>query len=274
MSKFRKTNIITKLLEDNLINSEIKSAEQRFYYYKRTLSPSMDLVCARQAYERIINSGPKTLPINKKDFSYGNARAKRIGNLIHEDLQKYFQDLGIRRLNETTLEDSDLRIKARIDSLVEINGVFYLVEIKSAKNYPLHIMESDGAPNIEHVKQIQTYFMLLEVNKDKPEIAEVLQGRTVTKGIILYENKDNHKLIEFSVDRDESIINEIRKYATFVWKHVEDRKEPKFKFEPDSYECSYCPFYEKCHGMKKPPKEEFQNKNIWGAAHSREVPKF
>lgn len=106
-------------------------------------------------------------------------------------------------------------------------------------------------------------------------MASILQGRVVNKGLIIYESKNDHEIIEFLVNKDQTIINEMLRYSDFVWRHVAARKEPKTPFEPDSYECSYCPYYERCHGKPKP--EKFIDKGIWGAANAKELsgePKF
>ena len=126
------------------------------------MSPSQDYLCPRKSFFNLTLVGQKSLPIKVGNFSYENARAKVLGNVIHDNIQTYFEEIGIRRLNELTLEDKENRIRARIDSLVEINNELYLIELKSAKSYAIHLMQEDASPNMEHIKQLQLYFHLLE----------------------------------------------------------------------------------------------------------------
>jgi CRISPR/Cas system-associated exonuclease Cas4 (RecB family) len=271
MAKINKSHILTHRIEKYLIDKAIKEAERRFNYSKTTLSPSTDFACQKRAYLSIKHSGPKALPINEKDFSYTNEIAKDAGNAYHLLIQKYFSEMNIVRLNETTFEDEKLKIKSRIDNLIEIDNQLYLVEIKSVKSYAIHMMESEGAINGEHLKQVNCYFHLLDLNKDREDISKILNGRTVTKCILLYINKNDQKLSEYVVDKDNDLIDEIIRYSKFVWKSVEDNEEPKTPFSPEDYECTYCPFYLYCHGKPKPEKliSRSEDKDVWGSVYSK-----
>lgn len=275
MAEFKNTKICTKILKEKVEKAALSQAQGRAFWLKRTLSPSMDFMCMTKAYFNLKYSGQNHIPVHPKDITYENERAKEIGNNFHEYIQKQFEEAGVLRLNETTLEDTDRKIKARLDCVIEYNGELYLVELKSAKSYSMHIMDSEGAPDIEHQKQIQLYFHLLEMNREKPEIAAVLNGRTITKGIILYESKNDHKIMEFLVNKNPDAISELLRYSDRLWKYFSEDKEPRYKFEPDSPECMYkcsTAFYEKCHGKPK-PESKFEEKNIWGSANAKETNK-
>jgi hypothetical protein len=276
---FQQINICSKILKDHVVKKALNEAEAKAFYQKKNPSPSMDFMCARKAYYNLAYSGGSHLPIDPKDVTYENERAKVIGNNFHEYIQKQFEDAGVLLLNETTFADTDNKIRARLDCVIEANNEPILVELKSAKSYSMHLFNSDGSPDMEHIKQIQLYFHLLDLNKDEPEIASALKGRTVNRGIILYESKNDHKIMEFMVNRDEALIRELLRYSKYVWKCFDKKEVPKQKFEPDSSECMYkcsTAFYNMCHGKPKPVKDPGEV-NVWGAANVKETnkdPKF
>jgi len=268
------TSICSKILKREVLTKAINEAEGRAFYSKKTLSPSMDFMCARKTFFNLVYSGGNHMQVDPADITYENERAKVVGNNFHEYIQSTFEKAGVLRLNEIMLSDENLKIKGKLDSLIDVSGELFLIELKSAKGYSMHLMGQDGSPDIEHIKQIQLYFHLLEVNKDLPEVAAVLQGRPVNRGIILYESKNDHKLMEFLVSRDDELIGALLGYNEFVWKSFEQKHAPKFKFEPDAPECLYkCSkvYYEICHGKPKPIKEPLVN--VWGASNVKETNK-
>ena len=276
MSGFKKVDTISKLLEKTLIDKEVKDAERRTGYFKQYLSPSTDLICARKAYFNIKYSGSRSLPIKREDFSYANSRAKTLGTTIHEQLQSLFQESKILLLNETPLKDENLKFSARLDSVVEIDGELILVEIKSAKSYSIQLMSEEGAPDLAHLLQIQAYFHLLELHKDREDIKKFFNGRKITKGILYYECKNDQKPTEYEVERNEVLIDGIKKHAQSVWKHINEGKIPKLVFLPDDPECLYkCQYYELCH--QKPKPEKFIEKGVFGDKDAKRLnnePKF
>jgi hypothetical protein len=141
-------------------------------------------------------------------------------------------------------------------------------------------MNDECSPDIEHQKQIQIYFHLLDHMKNDPSIFTHLQGRPVTKGLLLYENKNDHKLMEFVVNKNPTLIKESLDFARIVWNKIQQDKEPKQKFDPESPECLYkcnTKYYQMCHGKPNPKKEPIQDGDVWGfnsAKMSDKDPKF
>lgn len=275
---FQRVNIISDVIGEYLINIAKINARGKNSYKKKYLYPSMDFLCPTKAYFNFKYSGGNYLELQvDEDYSYEGERAKENGNKVHECLQEHFKGAKILKLNELTLVDEDKKIKARLDSVVEIKNQLYLVEIKSSKNYSIKLMVDQEAPDIEHQKQIQLYFHLIEKNKHLPEIQEVLQGRPLNKGILYYENKDNQKPTEFLVVKNNIIIEELLNYTDIVWDHINRKQKPEFKYDSESPECLYkcsSQFYKICHGkdrITKKDKEIIEDKGIWGIADARNL---
>jgi hypothetical protein len=271
---------ITEVIKNQVLKAAINEAEARKLYKKRNLSPSVDFMCMRKSYYDFEFSGNNSTEIDIRDFKYESIRATTVGNNFHSFMEKVCKDAGILRLSETDLIDEEYHIKARLDMVVEIENTLFLVELKSAQEYSLKMMTDENSPDIEHQKQAQLYFHLLEVNKDKPEIKEVLKGRKIRRGIILYENKNKHKLVSFTINKNQKIIDYLLNYAKDLMISVTLGKEPEIDLQPDSFECKYkcrARYYEKCHGISNPTKEEIKDENIWGFNNVKEIsanPKF
>jgi hypothetical protein len=270
---FKASTLASGILKDHVVKKALREQTSYSNYQKKNLSPSGDFMCARKTFYNFKYSGGSHLAVDPRDTTYEGTRALFVGNAFHDYVQKQFAEAGCLLLNETTLIDEEHHIKARLDMVIEINKIPYLVELKSAKSYSIKLMKDDATPDIEHQKQTQLYFHLLEVNKDEPEIKAALQGRKVTKGIILYESKNDHTILEFAVDKNQEIINECLAYARYVWKRIQASKEPKVPFLPDSSECLYkckAEYYEMCHGVPNPKKEPpapqkaLKDGTVWG----------
>lgn len=272
--KVAKKNILTEILRQHVENYGLNKASQYSNWVKKTLSPSVDFMCMRKAFFNLKYTGNLSIPANKKDITYEGERAKENGNDFHDRIQAKFKEMDILLLNEYTMEDPEHRIKARIDSLVEIDGEVYLVELKSSKDYSLTLLMDEGGPAEDHQKQIQLYFYLFDVCKSDPRIIEALNGRILNKCIVFYENKNDHTPLEFLVFKDNEIIENTLKYANKLWEHHWSNITPEVPFNEDSPECKYkcsSSYYNQCWKKKKPDKQK--NSGIWGYADAMKLAK-
>lgn len=276
--RYKKIDYLSKILKNHVIEKSSDISQKRSAWTKKTLSPSVDFMCSRKTFFNLKYTGVHSFPPDKKDITYENERAKENGNSFHEVTQKRFEEMGIVLLNEYTLEDPDRKIKARIDSLVEIQGEIFLVELKSSKDYSLKMLVDQGAPSEDHQKQLQLYFHLFDVCKDDPKIKEALRGRILNKGLLFYENKNDHSIVEFLVHKDKEIIEKLLSFADNVWISHEKDTAPPVPFQPDSPECLYkcsSAYYNKCHNKLKPDK--INDTGVWGFADAKKLnndPKF
>lgn len=285
---FQQVEILGPLLKEKVIDYAKINASSYAGRKKENLSPSIDYMCMTKAYFNFKFSGNGYLePAKDDEFSYENERAKVVGNQFHEYIQDVLAKIGIVKLCEKTLIDAKNKIKARLDLLVEIKNTLYLVELKSCKSYAMKKMKDNNSPDEEHIKQTQLYFHLLNEMKDDPDIKAILKGRTVTKSIIFYEEKDSHKITEFIVPKNQKMINDLLKYSQILIKHVMEGKEPEFKLAPSSPECMYkCKpeYYKLCHGIDRDKVGKNQNIEIpkeasgmWGitdAKNTKQIEKF
>lgn len=276
----RKADILGSRLKEYVVAKSIKDSKsyQAKGYKKKNLSPSSDFMCLFKTFYNFKYSGGQFLDVDPRDFKYESLRAMENGNSFHDTMQAKFQEMGILRAAEMTLEDPDHHIRARLDAIVEIQGVLYMVELKSAQDYSVKLMNEASQPDTEHHKQLQLYFHLYNRNKDNPEVKQFLNGRSIEHGIIFYENKNKHTPLEFYAPIDRETIDALLEWTKVVWKLVQKGKEPpsEFKMEPKSSECMYkckARYYEMCHGVPLPPKEEPINEEVWGSAEVAKITK-
>jgi hypothetical protein len=277
---FNQVDVLGKVLKAQVIKIAKINAASWAGREKKNLSPSTDFMCMTKTFFNFKFSGSAYMEPADDEFSYENERAKEIGNNFHNFIESVLKKTDVLRLSETTMEDEEHHIRARLDMIVEIEGQLYLVELKSAKQYSVKMMQQENSPDMEHQKQIQLYFHLYEKNKMKPEIYSVLKGRPINKGIIFYEDKDGHKITEFYVAKNPALIQELLRYADVLYAHVKKGEQPNFKFEPESRECMFkCKpqYYALCHGKervdarKKTHHDLKDAPGIWGLVEKRRV---
>jgi hypothetical protein len=80
----------------------------------------------------------------------------------------------------------DELISGRVDAIIAIDDKNYVLELKSIGSYGFKLLNE---PRREHVHQLQLYMHFLKI----------------PRGILLYENKDNHQLKEFEIAFDEEL---------------------------------------------------------------------
>jgi len=263
-----KKGILSTLIENQVIKRSLEYSQEKFDHIKLYLNPSQDFMCARKAYFNL--NHPRNFQkntINAKDFTFEEEFAKEQGNDVHRFLQQVFVDSNISILNEFTLEDEDLKIRARFDSIVEINKQLYLVEIKSVKERVMEYIMNNGNSDMEHVKQIHIYFLLIDKNKDREPLKSILNGKKVDNAILLYVNKNNQSLLEFAVRKNNTMINDLKQYVKSVWDHYNQKNIPELQFQANSPECLYrCQYYDKCHPKHIKATVKLSDRDVWGSS--------
>lgn len=157
------------------------------------------------------------------------------GHSMHERFENWFDSMGIQIAAEVELSpDSpdqaiaercrELDIRGKTDSLIEIGGEYYLVELKSANDRMFKNFLQE--PKEQHVEQLQLYMYLSGVHQ----------------GFLLYENKNDQSLKEFLIEYDEEMVNRLREKILNVNEHVNNNTLPEREFTRSHWQCKYCDF--------------------------------
>jgi CRISPR/Cas system-associated exonuclease Cas4 (RecB family) len=169
-----------------------------------------------------------------EDFSTPSGVANMdSGTASHERIQLAMQKSGILKDSEFKIVLDNPPIYGYVDALLEWNGEDIVGEIKTTNNDAFEYRKKVGRPKIDHVEQILIYMKLL----GKP------------KGLVIYENKNNHELLLFPIEVNDTY----RKWIdnTFSWmqevrKAWTDRQLPIKTYRSNSKVCKTCPVRKAC----------------------------
>ena len=179
-------------------------------------------------------------------FSEPDPRILRVfdnGHAVHNRLEKYFDGCEILIQPELVLDYAPLNISGRTDSLIRINNVYSLVEIKSMKDSSFTWMVRQGKPSESFYNQIQLYMFLINCLYQE-------QYGLITTGWILCENKDTQHMKGYAVWYDEATIQKLISDIILVNKCVVSGNIPHVEHDHTKFPCRWdgggCDYYEFC----------------------------
>lgn len=233
MNKIQQTRIISPLLDKYLM---MKPQDKRSDGYH----PSSLYKCSRQIWYKIKEYQQDTFPtsIDERKFAVGHA--------IEGAYDKYFSGMEqLEKNNPGTLngfkliggnvkiEHKGLNLKGEYDKIVEIEGIQYLIDIKTCKD---SATAWDRIPYPSHILQVQIYMFMTGVHN----------------GVLLYENKNTQEIAEFHFPFNQDVFDKkVRNKIRYLNKYVKLNKVPQREFEKSNIECMWCDFKYTCWGEKK-----------------------
>jgi len=151
----------------------------------------------------------------------------------HERIQQAIKDSGIMIEDEFKITYEDPPIFGFGDAMVEWEGEELLLEIKTAMQEGFEYRKKTRKPKTGHLIQLLIYMKILKKRK----------------GVILYENKNNHELLAIPVEVNDYYIKWVDQ--TFEWmrtvrKAWEDKLLPKKNYRSNSKICKTCPLRAVC----------------------------
>lgn len=149
------------------------------------------------------------------------------GDYIHRLILSALFSLGLVRASEINIPPQDL-ISGRADAIISLNNELYVLDIKSMNSMVFRSLEK---PKEENINQLQLY----------------LHFFNISKGIILYVNKDNQELKEFIIEKNpvliERLLKELRDLKTKIDTNI---VPPALSDWPKNWQCQYCQFRDMC----------------------------
>jgi hypothetical protein len=202
ISKLLTTAIETYLLE--------RVSEERML---NCFHPSSLAHCPRKLYEAYLT--PTHIKIGQ------DPRLQRVwdnGHNVHDRIQNYLYKTGLLVEDEVLICDTEFEICGHTDGLLNINGNFGVLELKSINRAGF---VSLLVPSPDYILQMNVYMHCLDLDW----------------GILLYESKDDQSFKEYLVTRDQEIIDQVLGKIMYVKKYV------KLGYPPPKHEnkdCSSC----------------------------------
>ena len=156
------------------------------------------------------------------------------GTKSHERIQEAMGNVeGFLVDSEFKITSNDPPIFGFGDALVEWDGEELLLEIKTAMQEGFEYRKKSRKAKAGHLIQVLIYMKILKKRK----------------GVILYENKNNHELLAIPVEVNDYYIKWVDQ--TFEWmrtvrKAWEDKLLPKKNYRSNSKICKSCPLAKVC----------------------------
>jgi CRISPR/Cas system-associated exonuclease Cas4 (RecB family) len=213
------------------INAGYVASRGSKFQTKKTFAPSTIVwnhgECARYWY----------LAFEGAEFE-DNADAYGVANMTagtqgHERIQKAMADGGLLIDSEFKVISQDPPIFGYGDVILKWQDQELLGEIKTMNNEAFEYRKTFGKPKVGHLVQLLIYMKILKK----------------AKGVLIYENKNNHELLIFTVEVNDTY-REWVDYA-FDWmrgvrKAWEDKTIPKKTYRSNSKICKNCPIQKTC----------------------------
>lgn len=232
---------------------------------KRFHPSSLGDSCWRRCYFKLNHYPTPPISIDlQKIFDTGHA--------IHSMMEGWIRGAGILLANELPLVDREHHIKGRLDNLVLIDDMVFVVEGKSIKSSKLEDVIELDEPQNDHRVQLNLYIYMLNKMMEtgevqNPEDLEIIKKipAKISRGIILYVNKvwilerDNFPYIqtetkvnkEFIVNYDPDLIAGLLKKTDIIY-NATTPDELDRGYAYGSKSCYWCDYKRECWKGEKP----------------------
>lgn len=159
-----------------------------------------------------------------------DARIMRIfehGENIHRSIFNILYRLRLGVVTEIPIPSQEI-ISGRADAILCVGNQNYVLDIKSMNSM---IFRKLVEPKEENIFQIQLYMHFFNI----------------TKGILLYIDKDRQEMKEFFVDYDEKLCKDLLDKFYTLKDQVEKNILPeRLEDYPKNWQCNYCAFKDIC----------------------------
>lgn len=155
------------------------------------------------------------------------------GTKSHERIQQAIEDAGILVKSEFKITYDDPPIFGFGDAIVEHEGEELLIEIKTAMQEGFEYRKKTGKAKLGHLIQILIYMKILKK----------------ARGVLVYENKNNHELLAIPVVVNDYYIKWVDQafdWMRSVRKAWEEKTLPKKNYRSNSKICKTCPLAKVC----------------------------
>jgi CRISPR/Cas system-associated exonuclease Cas4 (RecB family) len=151
------------------------------------------------------------------------------GHAVHERIYGYFKEMGILIEEEIPVRHENPPIRGTADGIIDFYGL-KLIELKSISMEGFEYRRIYNKPKDDHYRQAQIYMRCLDLQQ----------------AFVIYENKNNQKILPILIDRDDTFIDKLFvKYTKFYNNYLEDTI-PVQPYKITSKNCSSCDLYSHC----------------------------
>jgi len=164
--------------------------------------------------------------------AYGGANMTA-GTKSHERIQQAMADAGILKDSEFKVTYDDPPIFGFGDVILDWAGMDLLGEIKTMPNEGFEYRKISGKPKTGHLIQLLIYMKILNRSK----------------AILIYENKNNHELLLFPIEVNDTYkkyINNTFEWMDKVFAAWKSKQLPIKNYRSNAKVCKICPVKKAC----------------------------
>lgn len=164
------------------------------------------------------------------------------GVLSHDRIQKAMLDGGVAKqyFDDDNIPTTEFKVTCDDppifgwgDAIINLNDEEIVGEIKTMKSEAFENYKIKGQPADYHVKQLIIYMKVLKK----------------AKGVLIYENKNNHDLLVFPIevtDKYKNWIDNTFEWMRTVYKSWKEQQLPQKNYRANSKICKECPVKAVC----------------------------
>ncbi len=217
-------------------------------------------------------------PYKTNEYIWVKNKCKEPNTFTHVDSIQLEDEIY---LAEVPFEYEDWRMSGNTDGILKIDGEEYIVDLKSINDkgfwFLFHNEGSNEKPKYDrcHIcgDKISGFGSNLSkhLNKQHVSFAEphkdhiiqmnsYMQFLSVNQTIVVYENKNNHEVVETYIAKDAHVIESIGNLCKNLYEMVKQNQIPQipsWAAPRDCFACTFCNYYNYCWpnsqgGWKKP----------------------
>lgn len=154
------------------------------------------------------------------------------------DRHKHIQDAMVKSGFASAIEHeivvSDPPLRAFVDAIANVNGVEYVVEIKTVGSQNWEYRKKTGKIADYHLGQVLMY----------------MHFTGIEHGMVIYENNDDKELHVIVVEMNEKyreFVENVLNWCREVWQLHVNGQIPKRSFRKSSKVCKSCPVEQRCN---------------------------
>jgi len=149
------------------------------------------------------------------------------GDYIHRLILNALFSIGLVRSSEISIPPQQI-ISGRADAVISFNNELYVLDIKSMNSM---VFKGLNQPKEENLYQVQLYLHFFQISK----------------GILLYVNKDTQELKEFIFEYDPILAKKLLVDFHDLKEKIDSDVIPeRLESWPENWQCRYCQFKEIC----------------------------
>lgn len=161
-----------------------------------------------------------------------------IGNDVENIVIRELQEAGFNiEQQQRDFQDKDHHITGHIDSIINVDGDKYLLEIKSVSPYIFDTLNDEKSIKNHKLAYIRKYYAQLNLYLYLAGLGE--------KGILLFKNKTSGRYKEIMVNLDYDYCENLLQRASQIEKHLKENTLPD-RIEFDENLCGTCPYNHIC----------------------------